>query len=121
LDTSHWGPDWTIRTVFEQRVAQAIEGEAWVLDGNYQSVRNSVWVRATAIVWLNFSFPVVFSRAMSRTLRRIVGGSGGAGGEGDEGEASQDKGQEEGTRHGRASFITSPRDGTMFDPPVTTL
>ncbi len=72
LDKYHWGPNWLIRTDFVQNVNNAVEGETWVLDGNYHSVRSSVWARATALVWLNFSFPVVFGRAMRRTLRRII-------------------------------------------------
>lgn len=72
LDHLHWGPDWTIRSDFAQRVDAATASEAWVVDGNYQTVRTLTWSRATAIVWLNLSFPVVFGRALWRTLRRIV-------------------------------------------------
>ncbi len=72
LDAYHWGPDWSIRADFVQNVNRAVEGETWVLDGNYHSVRSSVWARATAIVWLNFSFPVVFGRAIARTIGRII-------------------------------------------------
>lgn len=72
LDVCHWGPNWTVRVDFVERVDRAIQAGAWVLDGNYPAVRGIVWARATAIVWLDFSFPVVFGRALSRTLRRIV-------------------------------------------------
>lgn len=72
LDRYHWGPNWSIRTDFVQNVNHAVEGDTWVLDGNYHSVRSSVWSRATAIVWLNFSFPVVFGRALGRTIGRII-------------------------------------------------
>lgn len=72
LDVYHWGPNWTVRDDFVERVSQVTRADAWVLDGNYGEVRDIVWPRATAIVWLDFSFRVVFSRALCRTLRRIV-------------------------------------------------
>lgn len=31
-----------------------------------------MWARATALVWLDFSFPIVFSWALGGTLRRIL-------------------------------------------------
>jgi adenylate kinase family enzyme len=72
LDVCHWGPNWTVRPDFVERVDRAIQADTWVLDGNYSAVRDLVWARASAIVWLNFSFPVVFGRALLRSLRRIV-------------------------------------------------
>lgn len=74
LDALHWGPGWTSRPPeeFRARVRAAVEGPAWVVDGNYGAVRDLVWRRATPLVWLNYAFPVVFSRALSRTLRRLV-------------------------------------------------
>ena len=74
FDALHWGPDWTPRHDFADRVADAIAGDAWVLDGNYSSVREAVWARATAVVWLDYAFPVVFGRAVRRTVRRVVTG-----------------------------------------------
>jgi adenylate kinase family enzyme len=72
LDALHWGPEWTSRPDFQERVHSAIGGDSWVLDGNYSKVRDAVWLRATALVWLNYSFPLVFYRALSRTVRRIL-------------------------------------------------
>ena len=73
LDELYWGPKWTARPreEFRSRVEDAVAAPAWIIDGNYSPVRDLVWSRATTLVWLNYSFPVVFSRAMSRTLRRI--------------------------------------------------
>lgn len=31
-----------------------------------------MWARATTVVWLDYAFPLVFWRALSRTLRRIL-------------------------------------------------
>jgi adenylate kinase family enzyme len=72
LDALHWGPDWTERPNFVGRVATALEGERWVVCGNYGEVRDLVWQRATALIWLNYSFPRVFYRALRRTLKRVL-------------------------------------------------
>jgi adenylate kinase family enzyme len=74
LDALHWGPNWTPEPteVFRARVDEATAGERWVSDGNYSRTRDLVWVRATTLVWLNYSFPVTFYRAVSRTFRRTV-------------------------------------------------
>ena len=42
------------------------------MDGNYAVVRDLVCARATAVIWLNYSFPIVIWRALSRTLRRAL-------------------------------------------------
>jgi adenylate kinase family enzyme len=74
LDALHWGPNWTPRPLddFRARVETAIASPAWVIDGNYSRVRALVWQRATALVWLNYSFARVYSRAVSRTFRRVL-------------------------------------------------
>ena len=72
LDALHWGPNWTARPEFPELVRVAIIADNWVVDGNYRTVRDQVWARATAIVWLNYPFRVVFCRALARTVRRLV-------------------------------------------------
>jgi len=76
LDALYWGPDWTPRPTseFRSRVEDAVEGSTWVIDGNYSIVRDLVWRNAATLIWLNYSFPLVFSRAVSRTLRRSLSG-----------------------------------------------
>jgi adenylate kinase family enzyme len=73
LDAIHWGPDWTPldKEPFRQRVADQVAGQLWVIDGNYSAVRDLVWGRATAIIWLNYSLPRTFWRVFSRTMRRV--------------------------------------------------
>jgi adenylate kinase family enzyme len=72
LDALHWGPNWMARTEFPELVRIAISADKWVVDGNYRSVRDQIWARATAIVWLNYPFHVVFYRALARTIRRLI-------------------------------------------------
>lgn len=74
LDALHWGPDWTVRADFADRVRAAAAEPTWVVDGNYAMTQDILWPRATAIVWLNFSFGLTFSRAVRRTARRVVTG-----------------------------------------------
>lgn len=74
LDAVHWQPNWVSTPVeeFREKVARAVEAEYWVTDGNYSRVRDIIWNRATHVIWLNYSFTRVFSRALYRTIRRIV-------------------------------------------------
>jgi len=69
----HWRPGWREAPLEEFRAAvlQRVEGARWVVDGNYDKVQDIVWARASDAVWLNYSFPVVFGRALVRTLRRV--------------------------------------------------
>ena len=73
LDELFWGPDWTETPdeIFIERVRQALAGERWVVDGNYSRIRDIIWARADAIVWLDYSFPCVFARLFRRSAGRI--------------------------------------------------
>ena len=70
LDALYWGPNWTPRpdAAYRSEVAAAMATPAWVADGN----DSMLWPRATSLVWLNYSFPRIYSRAIARTLRRMV-------------------------------------------------
>ena len=72
LDSVYWGPEWTPRPGFVETVRAMAQQQRWVIDGNYSAVRDIIWRRSTAIVWLDYSFACVFSRALRRTARRIV-------------------------------------------------
>lgn len=72
LDALYWGPEWTARREFRQDVLTAAQQPRWVIDGNYSAVRDLIWRRCTAIVWLDYAFARVFSQALRRTARRII-------------------------------------------------
>ena len=74
LDVLHWLPDWQMQSLEEFRslVAEVAGQDRWVIDGNYDKVRDIVWPRATHLVWLNYPFRTIFSRAFRRTLRRVI-------------------------------------------------
>jgi adenylate kinase family enzyme len=73
LDGLNWGPNWTAATTdeFRAKAAEAVSLERWVIDGNYEVVRDLVWSRADCIVWLNYSLPLVLRRLLRRTARRV--------------------------------------------------
>lgn len=74
LDAMHWEANWVEAPdeTFRERVERAVAAQAWVVAGNYAVVRDIVWPRAQVIVWLDYSFSVVFWRLLTRTVRRVV-------------------------------------------------
>lgn len=76
LDALHWGPNWTPSEpeVLRERVAGAIEGvDRWVTDGGYAShVWDITWVRADTALWLDYPLPLIMTRLLRRTSRRLV-------------------------------------------------
>ncbi len=79
LDAINWQPGWRDldghdRPEFIRRVAATIQAERWVADGNYGSVRDLLWRRATHLVWLDYDRPVIMARVIARSLYRIARG-----------------------------------------------
>lgn len=74
MDSLHWEPNWVEAPIdiFRARVAQALSGSDWTIDGNYSKVRDMIWRRADTIVWLDYPLPIIFWRLGWRTLKRIV-------------------------------------------------
>ncbi|MGH2509366.1 MAG: adenylate kinase [Ktedonobacteraceae bacterium] len=72
LDALHWEPHWTPAplVVLRERVAAALCGDAWAVDGNYSKVRDLTWGRADTLVWLDYSLWVVMTRVVRRTFTR---------------------------------------------------
>ena len=62
--------------VFQERVARAVEGDAWVIDGNYggRGAQSLVLPRADTVIWLDPPLAVIFPRLFARALRRIRSG-----------------------------------------------
>lgn len=77
MDALFWQPGWTPaeRATLRARLAEALVGDAWVVDGNYSSVHDLTWARADTIIWLDYSFPLVLSRVTRRTARRLITGA----------------------------------------------
>jgi len=74
LDALHWDPNWTPAPadVLRERVSHALNGDRWVVDGNYQMVRDLVWPRAETIIWLDYPVPLILWRLLRRTIWRIT-------------------------------------------------
>lgn len=72
LDALHWEPNWKEAelAIFQERVEKATQTEKWVVAGNYSKVRDLIWSRAEAVIWLDYPFPIVFWRLLTRTIRR---------------------------------------------------
>jgi adenylate kinase family enzyme len=74
LDSLYWGPNWTpcSKEEFRLRVSKALEGDDWVIDGNYGSVRDLSWPRADAVVWLDYPLPTILWQLWRRTWKRVL-------------------------------------------------
>ncbi len=73
LDALHWGPNWTEPPPdeFRQRVSAALNGQCWVVDGNYGKARDIIWGQADCLIWLDYSLPLIWSRLFRRAMHRI--------------------------------------------------
>jgi len=74
LDALHWQAGW-VETPAEElrgRVAAALGGDGWVVDGNYGSrLGTSVLEQADEVIWLDLPLPTTFWRLLRRTVRRL--------------------------------------------------
>src|SRR5262245_8381022 len=59
---------------FRARVAEIVVGDTWVCDGNYGVVHPLVAARATDVVWLDPSKPVVMLQVIQRSILRVLDG-----------------------------------------------
>ena len=73
LDAIYWQENWQPlpKDAFRHRVVSALEGDAWVIDGNYSAVQDLVLARADTVVWLDCSLFVVFKQLVPRTFQRV--------------------------------------------------
>ena len=74
LDAIYWQPDWTEPhdDEFLPALAEALAGEAWVLDGNYHRTAPIKWQKVDVVVWLDLPYWQIFWQVLSRTLRRSI-------------------------------------------------
>jgi len=72
LDALHWEPNWKEAPleVFQDRVEKAIRAEKWSVAGNYHIVRDLIWPKAEAVIWLDYPFMTVFWQLSRRTFKR---------------------------------------------------
>lgn len=72
LDALHWEPGWqeAQAEIFRSRVEKAIEARRWAIAGNYRGVRDITWLKADAVIWLDYPFLTVLWQLTRRTLKR---------------------------------------------------
>jgi adenylate kinase family enzyme len=72
LDALHWEPGWREPPldVFRERVSSAVQAPAWIVAGNYHVVRDLVWAKAEAVIWLDYPFLIVLRQLLRRTFLR---------------------------------------------------
>ena len=74
LDRLFWQPGWQPASPdrFQTSLQEAIRGDHWVIDGNYNrpGKRPIEHQHLTAIIWLDYSLPITLSRAFRRALHR---------------------------------------------------
>lgn len=73
MDALFWEQDWTAPEdeIFFPKLEKALEGDSWVLDGNYSRTIPIKWQRVQAVVWLDFSFPRILYQAVTRAVSRL--------------------------------------------------
>ena len=74
LDEIHWKPNWTESTEEELsfNLKRSLEGESWVLDGNYSRTAAIKWKRVQLVVWLDLPYWLTLYQVVGRTIRRSV-------------------------------------------------
>jgi hypothetical protein len=72
LDALYWKPNWVESSdeEFYARVEIATRAPRWALAGNYRAVRELVWSRAEAVIWLDYPLLIILGRLLRRILKR---------------------------------------------------
>ena len=71
MDALFWEPGWVEadEQVFKQRVARAVAGDAWVMDGNYSRTWPSRLDRADTVIFLDLPTRLRVWRVVQRTIQ----------------------------------------------------
>lgn len=75
-DPFYWEDNWKPAPPkrVQQQLLKVVEQQAWVLDGNFDDHRESVWQCADCLVWLDYSLPTILSRVIARNLHWALTG-----------------------------------------------
>ncbi|WP_372785952.1 hypothetical protein [Phenylobacterium sp.] len=78
-DALNWDPGWTNLSqadpeTLRGRVRAAIAADNWTTCGNYSVVRAMIFERATHLVWLDYSRPLIMARVIRRSFLRAIAG-----------------------------------------------
>jgi adenylate kinase family enzyme len=74
IDSFNWQKGWKALSHDELRSAMSkyTDQEKWITDGNYSSIKDIVWARATHIIWLDYKLPLVLKRFFIRSIKRSL-------------------------------------------------
>jgi adenylate kinase family enzyme len=72
LDALHWEPNWQSAPleIFRSRVGKAVQADKWAVAGNYHVVRDLIWPKAEAVIWLDYALWRVLWQLTRRNLKR---------------------------------------------------
>ena len=71
LDALYWLPNWLAidEDHFRDRIASAVAGETWIIEGNYSRTLDMRLPRAEALILLDLPRSVYFPRAIWRSIK----------------------------------------------------
>ena len=72
LDQIFWKANWqqTPDEEFFQKIENAIQGDSWIIDGNYGRTNHITWPKADTIIWIDLPFYLTLYQNISRSLKR---------------------------------------------------
>lgn len=72
LDALHWEPNWqgAPLQIFRARVEKATQAEKWIVAGNYRTVRDLIWPKAEAVIWLDYPLLIILRQLTHRNFKR---------------------------------------------------
>ncbi|MDA8793127.1 hypothetical protein N9N67_07770 [Bacteriovoracaceae bacterium] len=72
IDSFNWQENWQALEKSQLRdvLNQFTDQEEWIIDGNYGSVKDITWKKATHIIWLDYKLPFVLKRFFIRSFKR---------------------------------------------------
>jgi adenylate kinase family enzyme len=73
-DPFYWEPGWKLaphEKVLEL-VSDVVRREAWVMDGNFDNLRDLVWMRAECIIWLDYPLLTILRQVVARNFRWVI-------------------------------------------------
>lgn len=74
MDQLFWKPNWEESTdeEFFPKLSQALNTDAWVLDGNYNRTNSIKWNDIDTIIWIDYSYLRTLAQLFKRTLARAI-------------------------------------------------
>ena len=76
LDDLFWLPNWTPRPheKFVTLVTEAANQPRWIICGNQSKMHSLFWPLADTVIWLDFSFTILFYRVFKRGITQFKSG-----------------------------------------------